>query len=276
MTRYLFIFLFGLSLTWGQSSLDILSTPTDTRDAALGINLSPSVKPTRILTHPNQSVTLNVWNWVADIQGATMGIGLDNTFLGVQAMHSGEIEVRDKIPTEQPLSTFEYTLFDMSAAHAHQWQDVTIGLGAQLIYERTLNASATGLAFNFAAAYQLSDKYLVSGGIRHFGVTGKLDEESTDLPTELWAGVDAQFENFSVLMELNNGPIPTSAGVSYALFKRFELMAGIQVESTDPSATVHPSAGFTASWTNFTLGYAIYQMDHTLGPRQFITLYWDY
>ncbi len=276
MTRYLIIFFIGFSLLWSQSSLDILSSPMDNRDAAMGINLSPIVKPTRILTHPGQTATLNVWNWVADIQGATIGLGLDNTYLSVQAMHSGEIEIRNDIPTEEPLSTFEYTLFDFSAAHAHQWQKLTLGLGAELVYERTLNASATGLAFNAAAAYRVSSQYQVATGLRHFGVMGKLDEESTELPTELWLEIEVQLKNFLLLAELNSGSIPISLGFSYAPLKRFEFMTGVQIESTDPSVTVHPSAGFTTAWTNFTLGYSIYQMDHTLGPRQYITLYWDY
>jgi len=53
-------------------------------------------------------------------------------------------------------------------------------------------------------------------------------------------------------------------------------MAGLQIEAADPGLKLHPSAGFTAAWSSFTFGYAIYQMDHNLGPRHFITLYWDY
>ena len=265
-----------LSLVTGQSSFDILNTPTDARDAALGISLNPTLKPTRILTHPEQDLTLSVWNWVADIQGAYIGLGLKNTYMNVQAMHSGELEFRKDIPSEDPLSTFEYTLFNLGGAHARQWQQFTLGLGAELVYERSLNASATGLSFNLAGAYQIGDYYLIGGGIRHLGITGKLDEESTSLPTETWAEFDADFDKFSVIAEVNNGSIPTAIGVTYPFLNTFELMAGIQVEATDPSTTIHPSAGFTAAWTGFTFGYTIYQMDHNLGPRHFITLYWNY
>lgn len=272
-----FIFLIIMvSVVLGQSGFDILNTPTDARDAALGINLNPTVKPTRILTHPEYNATLNVWNWVADIQGAYLGLGLKNAYINVQAMHSGELENRGNIPSEDPLSTFEYTLINLGGAHAHQWQRLTLGLGAELVYERSLNASATGLSVNLAGAYEISSRYLVSGGIRHFGITGKLDEESTSLPTELWTELDAEFEKFSVVAEVNNGSIPTALGVTFPFIDAFEIMAGLQVEATEPSISIHPSIGFTAAWTSFTFGYTIYQADHNLGPRHFVTLYWNY
>ncbi|MCF6238304.1 MAG: hypothetical protein L3J79_05760 [Candidatus Marinimicrobia bacterium] len=276
MFKQLIILLTIASLALSQSGFDILNTPTDTRDAALGISLNPTVKPTRILTHPEHNVTLSVWNWVADIQGAYLGIGLKNAYVNVQAMHSGELEYRNDIPSEDPLSTFEYTLFNMGAAHAHQWQQFTLGLGGELIYERSLNASATGISFNLAGAYQLSEKYLLGVGVRHFGITGKLDEESTSLPTEIWAELDVNFNKFSVVTEVNNGAITNAIGLVYPFLNSFEIIAGMQIEATDPEPTIHPSAGFTADWTSFTFGYSIYQLDHNLGPRHFITLYWNY
>ncbi len=276
MTRHIIILLTIFSITLSQSSFDILNTPTDTRDAALGINLNPTVKPTRILTHPEHVVTLSVWNWVADIQGAYIGIGLNNVHVSIQALHSGELEYRNDIPSEDPISTFEYTLFNMGGAYAQQWKQFTLGLGTELVYERTLNASSTGLSFNLAAAYAINENFQLSGGFRHFGITGKLVEESTTLPTEVWAEVDADYGQLAILTEINTGSIPLAAGLSYSLLDNFELLGGIQIEPADPSINFHPSGGFTAAWTNFTLGYTIYQMDHNLGPRHFITLYWSY
>lgn len=276
MTRQIIILLAIFSISLGQSSFDILSTPTDTRDAALGISLNPTVKPTRILSHPDHVVTLSVWNWVADIQGAYMGIGLNNAHVSIQALHSGDLEYRNEIPTEDPISTFEYTLFNTGVAYAHQWQEIIFGLGTEVVYERTLNASATGLSFNLAAAYMINEKFQLSGGLRHFGVMGKLVDESSTLPSEVWTEFDADFGQLTVLTELNSGSIPLAAGLSYSLLDKFELLGGLQIEPADPSIKIHPSAGFTAAWTSFTLGYAIYQMDHNLGPRHFVTLYWSY
>jgi len=263
-------------MAWSQSGFDILSTPTDARDASLGLSLNPTVKPTRILTHPESAVTLSVWNWVADIQGAYMGIALDKAHLSFQAMNSGELEYRNEIPTEEPLSTFQYNLFNTGGAYARAWGPVMLGLGAELVYERTLNASATSLSLNLATAYRASDHWLVSGGLRHFGVSGKLDEESTKLPSEVWLEVDADFKQLSVMTEVNNGSLPAALGLSYALLERFELMGGFQLEAADPDLRIHPSAGFTAAWSNFTFGYAIYQLNHTLGARHFISLFWNY
>ena len=276
MTKRLLILLALLSITLGQSGFDILNTPTDSRDAALGLSLNPTVKPTRILTHPDHTATLSVWNWVVDVQGAYLGIGLKNAYLNFQAITSGELEYRNEIPSEEPLSTFQYTIFNTGGSYAHELGSLILGLGGELVYERTLNAAATGLSLNLALAYRLNDIFILSGGLRHFGTTGKLVEESSTLPTELWFASDADFNNFSILAELNNGPIPAAFGVSYSLLDNFEILGGLQLESADPEMKLHPSAGFSAAWTTFRMGYAIYQMDHNLGPRHFISLYWNY
>ncbi|NQV14719.1 hypothetical protein HQ531_04610 [bacterium] len=276
MYRQTFIILAVVSSCMAQSSFDILNTPTDTRDAALGISLNPIVKPTRILTHPEHQVTLSVWNWVEDIQGAYIGIDMKQAHFSVQAMHSGELELRNEIPSEDPISTFEYTLFNSGGAYAHQFKQFTLGLGAELIYERSLNTSATGLSLNLAAAYALNESIILSGGFRHFGVTGKLDEESTTLPSEIWGELDAEFGSLTLLTEVSNGSFPLASGLSYPLTEGFEFLGGLQIEMADPSVRIHPSAGFTSAWNSFSLGYGIYQIDHRLGLRHFVTLYWSY
>jgi hypothetical protein len=276
MINRIFVMLAMVGLVWSQTGFDILSTPTDARDASLGLTLNPIIKPTRILTHPEASVTLSVWNWVADIQGAYMGIALDNIHLSFQAMNSGELELRNDIPTEEPLSTFQYNIFNTGAGYAREMGPVILGLGAELVYERSLNASATSLSLNLAAAYPVGDHFILSSGMRHFGISGELDKESTSLPSELWLEVDADFNQLSVMTEINSGSFPAAVGLSYSLMDKFQLMGGIQLESADPDLRLHPSAGFTADWSNFTLGYSIYQLNHTLGARHFISLFWNY
>ncbi|MBC8377240.1 MAG: hypothetical protein H8E26_14440 [FCB group bacterium] len=276
MMKRLFLILTFIVMGLSQTGFDILSTPTDARDASLGLTLNPTVKPTRILTHPESTVTLSVWNWVADIQGAYMGISLNNTHLSFQALNSGELEYRNDIPTEEPLSTFQYNLFNTGAAYARELGPVILGFGGELVYERSLNASATSLSLNLAAAYQVRDYLVLSGGIRHFGVSGELDEESTTLPSEMWVEADANFNQLTVFAEVNNGSFPNAVGLSYLLLDKFELMGGFQIEAADPDPRIYPSAGFTADWSNFTLGYSIYQMNHTLDARHFISLFWNY
>jgi len=278
MINRLIILLTLVGLSLGQSSFDILNAPTDARDAALGISLNPTVKPARLISNPEKIVTLSVWNWVADIQGAYIGISRENNHFSVQALHSGELEYRNELPSEEPISTFEYTLFNLGAAHAHQWDKVSLGLGAEIIYERTLNSSATGLSLNLASSYALSNNLLLGGGLRHWGVTGKLDTENTTLPSEAWLSLDMDISSkASTMLEVNTGSFPLAIGMIYPILDGFEIMAGLQVEAfSEPSTIVHPSAGFTADWSSFTLGYSIYQIDHNLGPRHFITLYWNY
>lgn len=276
MIKRMILYVAITGMLWAQSGFDILSTPTDARDASLGLTLNPTVKPTRILTHPESSVTLSVWNWVEDVQGAYMGVGLKNAHLSFQAMNSGELEYRNEIPTEEPLSTFQYNIFNTGGSYARQVGPLILGLGGEIVHERSLNAEATSFSMNIAAAYQLTEKLIFSGGLRHFGLSGKLDEVSTELPGEFWLEVDYTYKQLTAMAEINGGSFSNSLGVSYSLFDKFEIMGGLQVESADPDPKIHPSAGFTADWANFTLGYSIYQLSHALGARHFISLFWNY
>lgn len=276
MKNMIVLFLLMMGLAWGQSGLDILSTPTDARDASLGMTLNPTVKPTRILTNPESVVTLSVWNWVSDIQGAYMGLAMNHAHLSFQATNSGELEYRNEVPTDEPLSTFQYNIFNTGGAYAGYFGPFILGIGGELVYERSLNANSTNLSLNIAGAFPVNETLIASAGVRHFGMGSNLDEESTQLPSELWLEIDAIINEVMVMAEFNNGSFPAALGLSYTLLDKFELMGGFQLEPADPDLRIHPSAGFTADWSNFTLGYSIYQLNHTLGARHFISLYWNY
>lgn len=276
MTRSIILGLTMVSMICGQTGLDILTTPTDARDASLGLTLNPTVKPTRNLTNPETVVTLSVWNWVADIQGAYMGVAFDQAHLSFQALNSGELEYRDERPSDTPLSTFEYNIFNSGGSYAWQLGSLILGVGGELIYERSLNASATSFSLNLAAASSWGDHLLLSGGIRHTGIGGALGEESSLLPSEIWVQGDASFKEVKLLTEVNTGSFPLAMGAAYTLFGSFEMLGGLQVETAENETLFHPSAGFTALYSNFTLGYSMYQINHALGARHFITLFWNY
>jgi len=276
MIRKLLILAVLNTVLFGQSSYDILGVPTTAKDAALGINLNPIVRPTAISSSEDRVVTLNGWSWIADIQSAYLGVDLANMHVGVRSVNFGEFEYRNEIPSDDPISTFGYSLFSIGGAYAYELNSFIIGLGAELVYERTLNASATGLSLNLAAAYPVSDNLGISTGLRHLGTTEELDTAATALPTEIWFGADLQLNEFSVLTELSSGVYPLALGVSYRFADIFDVMGGLQVELADPSVRMHPSLGFSVDWTNFTLGYTNYQMNHRLGSRHFFSLYWRY
>ena len=265
----------GVSLL-GQSSYDILGVPASGKDAALGINHNPIARPVSLSYLEDQQVTLSAWSWIADIQGAYLGIDLDRTHMSVRSVNFGEFEYRDDIPTEAPISTFGYSLFSLGTAYAHDLEKFTLGISGELVYERTLNASSTGLSINMAAAYPLHDQLLLSTGLRHLGTSTELDSVATTLPAELWLGADYSADDWLILAELSSGSYPVAVGASYTFAGILDVMGGMQIEFADPSLRLHPSMGFSASWANFTLGYTNYQMSHRLGPRHYLSLYWSY
>jgi hypothetical protein len=276
MQRTLITQLILASLLFGQSSYDILSVPTDARDAALGINLNPTIRPTELLTHDGRQVTLSGWSWIADIQSMYLGIELPTSYLSIRSVDFGELEYRGETPSEKPISTFGYSLYTLSGAHAFEINTFQIGIAAEFLYERTLNNSATGISVNLAAAFPIREDLKISMGWRHLGGVGELKKESTTLPTELWLAADLNLARLQIFTETNTGAYPFALGAAYNIAHIFNLMSGLQVEPSNSNIRVHPSIGFSLAWGNFTLGYTNYQLSHVLGSRHFLSLYWSY
>lgn len=267
----LILTLFGLVI--GQSGWDVLTIPTDSRDAALGMNMNALVRPAELASDTQSEITLSGWNWIDDIQSAHLGVELERSYFSVTAVNFGEIEYRNDVPSEEPISTFSYSIFALGGAYALEWNQIMLGAAAEFLYERTLDTSSTGLSVNLSGAYPLSDQIKVSGGLRHLGY---LSSESADLPSEAWLGADMRMNSLGVNAEFNTGSFPFALGASYEFAGVFDVIGGVQMENADPSIRIHPSIGFTASWTNFSLGYTNYQMCHRLGSRHFLSLYWSY
>ncbi len=276
MLRQITILLFLVTSIWSQSSLDILNAPNNAQAAALGITNNPIIKPTRILTHPARQLDLSVWNWVADIQGGIIGLELDNSYFGFRTMQIGNIEYRGDIPTEDPLSTFGYALFNTGASYSQAIGSVIVGAGVEYLYERTLNASANGLSLNMAAAFNYSESILFSAGISHLGTSQELEEERTSFPTELWLEMEWKLPKIKLQTEFTSGEVPLTMAATYPVLDLLEILSSVQIASAGEDISILPSAGFVANWDNFKLGYSLYQLTHTLGPRHFISIYWNY
>ncbi|MCF7807288.1 MAG: hypothetical protein K9N38_02050 [Candidatus Marinimicrobia bacterium] len=276
MRKRLTLIIVLIGLVNGQSSWDVLTLPTDARDAALGINLNPLVRPAELAGDTEPEMTLSGWSWIEDIQGAHLGVELQQAFLGVTAVNFGEFEYRDDVPSLEPLSTFGYSIFSFGGAYALEWDQLRLGLATELLYERTVNASSVGLSMNLSGAYPISDQLQVGAGMRHLGLVSALDSEATDLPTEAWLAGKVYINELDLYTELSSGSFPLSLGMSYEFADIFEAIGGLQLESTEPSLRVHPSIGFTVNLANFRLGYSNYQMSHKLGSRHFLSLYWNY
>ena len=259
-----------------QSSFDVLNLPASSTDAGLGLNHSPMLKPSRILTNPDELATLTVWNWVADIQGANVAIQLPQYYTQLQVVNYGELEYREDIPTSDPLSTFSYVVYNLGLATARPMGKLTLGLGLDLLMERSLNAKSSALGLNADLAYPMSSTSLVRVGLSHLGGGSKLDTESTELPSEMWLEYEYQNGPLAAGVELSSGDYIFSTGARYRLLERFEFMAGLQLETFENTLEIHPSSGITASWSNFNLGYSLYHLAHNLGPRNYITLYWSF
>lgn len=271
------VILFSGTSLFGQGGLDVLGQARSAPDAALGLTQDVLRQPHLLNAEGGQSETiLSAWSWIADIGGLDLVARNNNTALAIDVLRVGDLEYRGETPSSEPISNFQYSLVELSAAYGKEFGKLSSGVGVSLIRERSLNSSALGAALHFSVEYPLLQGFNSSAGIRHLGRMQNLNNESSKLPTEVWASLSRSFNQSRVVIELNTGPTPIQIGASYDLIRTLRLMGGVQVENSDDGAQLHPSVGFLLTAQQFKLGFALSDLLHDVGMRQHYTLYWDF
>jgi len=261
----------------GQGGLDILAQPRHAASAAMGLNSDPIRQPHYLAAQNNEPIAvLNMWSWVADVSGLGLNIESGSWAAGIHVYRAGELEVRDEIPIRDPVSRFDYSLVSSGLGYGRSLDDLEIGVGLELIRERSLNASAWGVVLNTSASYPLIAGLQTSAGIRHLGGMQDLNTEASDLPTELWLRVNKNLDQLDLNLELNSGPAPVHMAGSYQLIRTIQLLAGLQLETGSEGLDLHPSTGLLINRHEFSLGFALSDLAHPLGMRQHYSLYWNF
>jgi hypothetical protein len=265
------------SFVLAQGGLDILEQPVHARAAAVGIN-DDALRNPHLLADPGlqHQVVLAAWSRISDVGGVQLESQQQRWAFGLDVVRVGDLEARGNTPSVEPLNTFQYSVLRANAAYGWNVQGLAVGVALEAIQERSQDASALGFATNISASYPVLSSIYTAAGLRHLGRMADLNSQRSDLPTEAWIHFRKSFDQIDVELEFNTGPAPLKAGVDVGVIRILHFMGGLQFENADDGIRLHPSLGFVLDRQQFSLGFALSDLTHSLGMRQHFSLYWNF
>lgn len=187
-------------LTIGGSSNQLSLGEATTAKVTNGMNMW--VNPATLGGLEDNVVSADYTLWgISDNQISTFSLVLTekNQRLGIGFISNttGDIETRN-VPGPA-LSTANVTFLSIAASYAYSFKFVHIGAMASYVSEQYISDNAGGysLGFGFYSPL-LNNKLKLGASINHFGEMNAVNTVSSQLPTELRFGLDADLLSFSL------------------------------------------------------------------------------
>jgi hypothetical protein len=225
------------------TGLPMLRLNTGPRGAAMGDAMSAvrdvdaaSANPAALIARQRQSLALGHTSWIQDMQynHAALSRTWGRLVLGgaVQLSQADELERRTG-PSATALGTFGVYTGAITLTAARTWGTRwRAGASVRAIRQSVSTESAAGAGVDLGVLCDLGNDLVLGAALRNLGSMGKLDRESTELPTAVRAGVSyGGLPGLLVSLEAQRargGSITRHAGVEYALEHGLCLRLGYQ------------------------------------------------
>lgn len=273
-----FLFTVGLNLSAAAGGLSVLLYPMTVRSAGMAQLLDPVNTPTTLYRLPDRQADVSAWQWISGVNGLAITVNRQPVAVTLNYFNTAGLEYRDEVPSELPQYDFGYSNAAVGITIGQLLGNIQTAANVQYLWERTLDYSAGGMDLNVAASLNLFENLLLTGGVRHVGFMSDLNEQSSELPTATFLQIGYSGEQLGLTGELSSGDFPVKLGGEVTFMTLIHLYSGLQMGRDVDGAGIdfHPSAGFELDLQTFTLGYALYQLNHVLSPRQYISLAWRF
>ncbi|MCF7797369.1 MAG: hypothetical protein K9N11_04825 [Lentisphaeria bacterium] len=268
----------GLNLSAAGGGLAVLQYPITVRSAGMGQLLDPANTPTSLYRLPDRQADVSAWQWISGVNGLAITVNRQPVAVTLNYFNIEGLQYRDDVPTELPRFEFGYSNAAVGVTIGRVFGKIQTAVNLQYLWERTLDYSAGGVDLNLAAALDIAERLLLTGGVRNVGFMSDLNSESSELPTAAFLQVGYSGDGLGITGELSNDDFPVKLGGEYTFLSIIHLYGGLQVGRDVDAAGMdyYPSAGFELDFQTFTLGFALHQINHVLGPRQYIALAWRF
>ncbi len=262
----------------GQGGLAVLQYPTAVRAAGMGLVLDAANTPSSIFNNPDHQAGWTAWHWLGGVNGIALSVNHRPWAVTLNYFSIEGFQYRTEIPTSLPLFEFGYSNAAAGLTLGKTFGKIRGAINGQFLWERTLSYSATGLDLSVSGEFPISEAISIAAGLRHAGFMSNLNQTGSTLPTAIFGQLAWSESGLNTTLELANDDFPFKLGASYALQNLIRLYAGLQVgnDYANSNLRTYGSAGLEIDWQTFSLGIAMYQINHPLAPRQYVTLSWRF
>lgn len=205
-------------LTIGSSAEQLALGEATTAIPTDGLNMW--VNPATIAGVKYDRISANYVKWYTDSEISTFSVLFKeqkhSLALGVLSNSIGNIEVRSTPTPDPSLANVDYIALGASYAYELPW--FSLGASASYVSEQYVTNSASGFALGFGVFSSVwKDKIRLGASVNHIGEMDVLYAQSSKLPTQLRAGIDADVASVTVPGDWSF-PVMISATVDYTQF----------------------------------------------------------
>ncbi len=253
-----------------QSGWDYLTLPLTAGNAGLGQTLDAANRPTLTPLRKEYQLQMTLWQWTAGIQGVNLYVPVGRWGVHFRSLTSGELEYRNEIPTREPLSTFSYNYNALGVSRAFTLGKWQWGISAALLWEQTLDASAWGMSLGAEGSHKLGN-WQMALGFRNLGRLTALSSEASTLPTEAYLHLSRSVLGLDWEAELRSSRIPLAMGTVWHHRTGLALTAGVQLVKESNQTTTYFQTALTFQRPHWSLGYGLYQLNHPVQARRYLS-----
>ena len=212
--------------------------------------------------------------WIQDVQSQFIGFGtgFSNIGFGAYLLYTevGDMGYRIAIPTPDPLGTFSDHEMVAGISFAYQAiRSLSIGLSMKLYYQKLFTDESTGLGGDVGVLYEVWKEGLRIGGVvQNIGKTGKLREESIELPllVKFGAAVPVSIGDGRLLCAVDGEqekdfPFYLHGGLEYGWQDLLYVRLGYQTGNETRWIT----GGMGVRWRHYRLDYSYMPLRSSLG-----------
>lgn len=194
--------------------------------------------------------------WMYDTKYSVINYSFGDGFVGFKGLLSDEIEIRGEQPTDEPAGETQYHNFAFGGGKFFKIDKLTIGISANVLFEKLYYQSAWGFSVNSLFKYDFNEFFKPYAGVDNLGKIEKLAEEPTALPTKYFVGNEYDFKNIKVRASLgmdNDQEVFYRLGAYY--FNKYGII----------------STGYSSYEKVWHYGIQVFIKNYTIGFGQFIS-----
>lgn len=279
--RYRFIFVLLLSVTpmlATDGGLAVLQYPISVRSAGLGQMIEPASTPTAIYHLPDRRADASFWQWIGGVNGLALTVNRLPVAVTVNYFSMNGIEYRTEVPSELAQFNFGYSNAAIGLTYGRLFGKFRTAMTVQYLWERSLDYRASGVDISVSGDFDLTNSLGLTAGVRHVGYMSALNKKSSKLPFAFFAQTAFKKNNIGLIGEVASGDFPVKLSGEYTFIDIIHLYGGVQMSQNVNGTGTHfyPSTGFEIDWQTFTLGYALYQLNHPVSLRQYVSIAWRF
>lgn len=255
---FLFISMFGALLYAGEG-LTVLSLPRTAQEGYCPANF----------TGEEKGILFTYAGWYGDTDYSSILVNYRDYQFGFQGLISGDIEIRDDVPTVEPIGTTAY--YNSALYAGKNWQladEWSLYTRAKMINERLYYSGSWGAAADAELLYAPKPGWQARAGFENLGRMSALLNEHTRLPVRYYLGGSMYLRSFA--LSLNAG-VSGDLAAFYRLGVSYIRQLFSVSYSYDNLQRVH-HVGAALKWKNFNIAYGQFFHQNGLGYPMMFTI----